>query len=69
MSDDDIDWLGDYTSELNDMFKNYKNFYAAWMGDSDNPGARKLFDMQNNCFPKKSMDYMNFPQGKYPDRG
>ena len=40
------------------------------MGDSSGRGgARKLFTMQNEDFPKESNDYLQFPEGRYPDRG
>lgn len=64
MSDDDIEWLSDYVYDLNAMFRKDNNFYAAFMGD-----GRKIYNMQNDCFPKDSMDYMDFPPGRYPDRG
>jgi hypothetical protein len=65
MSDDDIDWLNDYLSELNQN----NNLHSSFMGDSSGRmSARKLFFMKNNDFPKSSMDYLNFPPGKYPDR-
>lgn len=65
MSDDDIDWLHEYISELNQN----KNLSAAFMGDSSGRiVARKLFSMQNKDFPNSSMDYLSFPEGPYPDR-
>lgn len=69
MSDDDIEWLSDYVYDLNDEFKKDNNFYAAFMGDGSRGGARQLFSMSNEYFPKDPMDYENFPPGTYPDRG
>ena len=69
MSDDDIEWLSDYVYDLNAMFRKDNNFYAAFMGDGSRGGSRKIYNMQNDCFPKDSMDYMDFPPGRYPDRG
>ena len=70
MSDDDIEWMSDRVYDLNKQFEKDNNFYVAFMGDSSGRGgARKLFNMQNEDFPKESNDYLQFPEGRYPDRG
>ena len=67
MSDEDIDYLNQLVNSMNDEYKKYNNFYAVFCGDGFGLGE-KLVDIQNECFPKTSMDYMNFPPGRYPDR-
>ena len=70
MSDDDIEWMSDRVYDLNKQFEKNNNFYASFMGDSSGKGAaRKLFYMQNEDFPNNPHDYLQFPRGKYPDRG
>lgn len=67
MSDDDIEWLSDRVTDMNNEYSKSDNFYAAFMGDGGGNG-RIVFEMMNEDFPRSSMDYMNHPQGPYPDR-
>jgi len=66
LSDEDINWMNEYVSELNQN----PNLHASFMGDSSGRiGSKKLFFMKNDCFPESPIDYMNMPRGRYPDRG
>lgn len=68
MSDDDIEWLSDRVTDLNNEYGKNNNFDAAFMGDSFGNG-RTVFEMMNEDFPRSAMDYMGHPIGPYPDRG
>ena len=67
MSDDDLEWMSNRITDLNNDYSKNNNFWAAFMGDSFNSG-RVVFEMMNDDFPRTSMDYMSHPVGRYPDR-
>jgi hypothetical protein len=68
LSDDDIEWLSDKVFDTNKQYESNKNFYVAFMGYGGGNG-RMVFEMMNEDFPRKSIDYMGHPVGPYPNRG
>lgn len=68
INDKEQDWLDELIKDMKDQFSEYNNIYIGYMGDSFSL-RRKIYEKQNDAFPKKSDDYLEFPKSPNPGRG
>lgn len=70
-----LGWITRFSNEerdeLDDMFSDitirYNNkIYISMAGDSYG-GGKSLYEAQNDSFPKSPDDYIDMPQGRYPE--
>jgi hypothetical protein len=68
LSENEEDWLEELIDTTQEEFSEYKNIYIGYLGDTFSK-KRIVFERQNDAFPKKSDDYMEFPKPPNPGRG
>lgn len=68
INDKEQSWLDELIKNMKDQFSEYNNIYIDYMGDSFSR-RRKVYQKENDAFPKKSDDYMSFPTPPNPGRG
>lgn len=68
ISDSEQDWLDELVKNMQEQFSEFNNFYISYLGDSFSL-RRTVYEKQNDAFPKKSDDYLDFPKPPNPGRG
>jgi len=68
INDKEQDWLDELIKDMQNQFSEYNNIYIGYLGDTFSR-KRIVFQKENDAFPKKSDDYMDFPKPPNPGRG